>query len=206
MADRFQFKAMRTATNDLPEGSPEWIEGMSVRLQYTFDKVENFGIEPLIECLRPLVKTEPWNHIPKDKPCKRADVYFQGVTGKPWKVLLAMVQEYDSALAADIMACVNPGKGNYQSGSDNITTRTEEGESPKRGTSRAYNLNRLKREAPELFEEVKAGNMTANAAAIKAGFRKKPGPHEIAVKQLSKMERLELIDLQARITALLQES
>ena len=192
---------MRTATDALPQGSEDWIEGMSLQLQCTFDQVENFGVNPLVECLRDLMPHEPWNHIPKDKPCKRADVYFQGVTGKPWKVLLAMVQEYDSALAADILACVNPGAGNQHTGNvdfDNIKKHET-------GTSRAYNLNRLKREAPELFEEVKAGNMSANAAAIKAGFRKKPGPHEIAVKQLSKMERLELMDLQARITAILQE-
>ena len=43
----------------------------------------------------------------------------------------------------------------------------------KQGNSRAYTLSRLKVEEPKLFEEVKAGRMSANAAAIKAGFRKK---------------------------------
>jgi hypothetical protein len=77
----------------------------------------------------------------------------------PWKVLLAMVQEYDSELAIQIQACVNPESGNQHTmDNDNIIKQK-----PQQGTSRAYNLNRLKREAPELFEEVKAGKMSANA-------------------------------------------
>ncbi len=45
---------------------------------------------------------------------------------------------------------------------------------PDRG--RAYTLDRLKREQPKLFEKVKAGKLSANAAAIEAGFRKRPSP------------------------------
>ena len=47
------------------------------------------------------------------------------------------------------------------------------------GTSRAYTVSRLQREAPELFAQVAAGTISANAAAIKAGFRKKPTPLEL---------------------------
>lgn len=46
------------------------------------------------------------------------------------------------------------------------------------GTSKAYTCDRLKRERPDLFEEVVAGKLSANAAAIKAGFRKKKTPFE----------------------------
>ena len=42
------------------------------------------------------------------------------------------------------------------------------------GTSRSYTVSRLQREAPELFAQVVAGTLSANAAAIQAGFRKKP--------------------------------
>src|SRR5688572_30365939 len=34
------------------------------------------------------------------------------------------------------------------------------------GTSRAYTLSRLQKESPALFEEVKAGKLSANKAAI----------------------------------------
>jgi hypothetical protein len=38
------------------------------------------------------------------------------------------------------------------------------------GTSRAYTLDRLQRERPDLFAEVVAKRLSANAAAIEAGF------------------------------------
>jgi hypothetical protein len=48
------------------------------------------------------------------------------------------------------------GKGSY-----NRTTR---------GTKRDYTLVRLKRDYPKLFAKVKAGEMSANAAAIEGDF------------------------------------
>ena len=41
------------------------------------------------------------------------------------------------------------------------------------GTSRAYTLDRLEKERPDLFEKVVAKELTANRAAIEAGWRKK---------------------------------
>jgi hypothetical protein len=54
---------------------------------------------------------------------------------------------------------------------DNITMKERQG-----GTSRAYTLSRLRRERPDLFERVVAGELTPNAAAIIAGWRKPPSP------------------------------
>ena len=50
------------------------------------------------------------------------------------------------------------------------------------GTGKAYTVSRLQREAPELFAQVAAGTISANAAAIKAGFRNKPTPLEMLIK------------------------
>jgi hypothetical protein len=44
------------------------------------------------------------------------------------------------------------------------------------GNGKAYTLSRLKRETPDLFAAVVRGDMSANAAAIKAGWRKKKTP------------------------------
>lgn len=57
-------------------------------------------------------------------------------------------------------------RGNQHTGGkhDNVMAATRQ------GNSRAYTCARLQREAPELFEEVKAGRMSANKAAIAAGF------------------------------------
>jgi hypothetical protein len=43
---------------------------------------------------------------------------------------------------------------------------------------RAYDLSRLQRKSPELFAKVASGEMSANAAAIKAGFRRRKTPIE----------------------------
>jgi hypothetical protein len=53
--------------------------------------------------------------------------------------------------------------------SDNVTNSN-----PRRGNSKAYTLSRLESEAPELFKLVVQKKLSANAAAIKAGFRKPP--------------------------------
>lgn len=59
---------------------------------------------------------------------------------------------------------------------DNIKPKT------KGGTSATYILKRLKRDRPDLFARVTAGELSANAAAIEAGWRKQPS----ALEQLRK--------------------
>jgi len=56
--------------------------------------------------------------------------------------------------------------GNGRSRGDNIT-------STDRGTQADYTIRRLKRDRPDLADAVIRGNLTANAAAIEAGFRRK---------------------------------
>ena len=56
------------------------------------------------------------------------------------------------------------------------------------GNSKAYTLTRLQKDNPEIYEEVKAGKLTANAGAIKAGWRKTPTPMEIIQRLLPKLK------------------
>jgi hypothetical protein len=60
------------------------------------------------------------------------------------------------------------GSNQHTTGSDNVTTQT-----PDRGNTRAYTLDRLTRERPDLYERVVNKELTANAAAIEAGWRKR---------------------------------
>ena len=77
---------------------------------------------------------------------------------------------------------------------------------PKQGTSAEYLLRRLKRDAPEVADDYIEGKYkSVRAAAIAAGIIKVQSPYEMIGKQLAKLNRLELMDLQARITAILQE-
>lgn len=58
-----------------------------------------------------------------------------------------------------------PAKDDAES-SDNVTTSD-------RGNARAYTLDRLSRERPDLYQQVVDKELTANAAAIEAGWRKR---------------------------------
>ena len=77
-------------------------------------------------------------------------------------------------------------KGQFvESKGNNIT-------SGRRGTSTKYTLARLHRDRPDLAKKVEAKELSANAAAIEAGFRKKPTPLDEmrrAWKKASKKER-----------------
>jgi hypothetical protein len=55
------------------------------------------------------------------------------------------------------------------------------------GNSKAYTLSRLSREAPGLYEAVNRGELSANRAAIEAGFRKPPKPFDQIKKLLPKL-------------------
>lgn len=50
-----------------------------------------------------------------------------------------------------------------------------------RGNSRAYTLDRLEKERPDLYARVKADELSANKAAIEAGWRKPKTPLETAL-------------------------
>jgi hypothetical protein len=65
--------------------------------------------------------------------------------------------------------------------SDNITLK------PQRGTNPTYALKRLKRDNPELADKVVRGELSAHAAAIAAGFRKKLTPFETIEKLIPKL-------------------
>jgi hypothetical protein len=69
-------------------------------------------------------------------------------------------------------------------------------DNPDRG--KAYTLRRLEKDAPSLFQKVLNNELSANAAAIVAGFRKKPSPYDQLVKaweKASDQEREEFLSL-----------
>jgi hypothetical protein len=58
----------------------------------------------------------------------------------------------------------------HKADSDNITIKTPT--SDDRGTGKSYSLDLLARKAPDMFQAVCNGELTANAAMIQAGLRK----------------------------------
>jgi len=69
---------------------------------------------------------------------------------------------------------------------DNINSTSSKG-----GTSALYTLKRLKRERPDLFQEVIGGGKSANAAAIEAGWRKRLSDLDRVIKLLRKLSPLD---------------
>jgi hypothetical protein len=75
----------------------------------------------------------------------------------------------------------------------------------KGGNSALYTLKRLKRDRPDLFQVVLGGGMSANAAAIEAGFRKQPPPFDQILKLLPKLSTAELESIVAKCNARLKD-
>lgn len=60
-----------------------------------------------------------------------------------------------------------------------------------KGRGATYQLKRLKRDRPDLADKVVSGEMSAHAAALEAGFRKKLTPFQIVLRQLPKLTNAE---------------
>jgi hypothetical protein len=80
----------------------------------------------------------------------------------------------------------------FKDQSDNVTLK-------ERGNARAYVLARLDRDRPDLAERVRADELSANAAAIEAGWRKQPTPLERIYKLLPKLSQTELDELATEV-------
>ncbi len=72
------------------------------------------------------------------------------------KECLALLREQQPKVAEH-------GTNQCTGGGDNVTSS--------RGNQASYTLARLKRDRPDLAEQVIAGNLSPNAAAVQAGFR-----------------------------------
>jgi hypothetical protein len=89
------------------------------------------------------------------------------------------------------------GANQHTRGDDNVMSSSVQGNSP------AYALRRLKRDHPELARKVERGELSANAAAIQAGFRPLMIQHPVTVegftaaarKHLNRKQQAELIAL-----------
>ena len=97
--------------------------------------------------------------------------------------------EIERLIVNAIEPLADPGHPSSSSNVDNVNKGT------KGGNSATYTLKRLKRDHPELFQQVLGGAMSVNAAAVEAGFRKKRTPVEIVLQLLPKLsdEEFELV-------------
>lgn len=92
---------------------------------------------------------------------------LEGLGENP-ETIKRLIHNEPETLALFETACVGPKHKHRDDGSNPTIMPVDRG--------KAYTLRRLAKGHPELFDAVKAGELTANQAAIKAGFRKKPEP------------------------------
>lgn len=204
-----------------PPGTYGFVMLRSSLLQNSINMMERYGVKGVVENLRELLFRDgkrvdddsqlPWNLFPDMKnPVRRPDKYFQMITDRSWESILVLIREVDSEVAGEVLSRIHsgtrggnnnpqglgfPGVSRRQVNGDNVTM-TSDSDTKDRGNSRAYTLNRLRREAPELFDKVLNKELSANAAAIEAGFRKKQTPIEIIKfnwKKLNEVERNEFL-------------
>lgn len=79
---------------------------------------------------------------------------------------------YEGQVAVTAEPIPKHGANQHTGAVDNVNSKTDG------GNSADYTRRRLARDRPDLLEKVAEGGLTLNAAAIEAGFRKKPSPFE----------------------------
>ena len=85
----------------------------------------------------------------------------------PWAIQGLKRIDPDRSVGFDEAVVLGQHGGKRQKGQGNNVTLTQRGNAPD------YTLARLHRDHPALAERVKEGELSANAAAIEAGFRKR---------------------------------
>ena len=181
--------------NNVPQGQPEATaparkSGESYRLneiekgQLATDTIRCFNLvsgslSDLPGLISKIIREKVWerrihNGRLIELPNLRAlitEPFPRGWSEQPDKIEAIIKADVES-LALFREAMVNgPGQPKMteaKSISDNITNTLID-----RGTSKAYTVSRLKRDRPDLFEKVVAGELSANKAAIEAGFRRR---------------------------------
>lgn len=156
------------------------------------------NLEAVPGLVRQVLETGAWRKRQHRGRVFEHDRFVDFIVAKPlagcgWPVdkVEALIRDEPETLAMWREAVtLGPGKPSHNA--DNISVIDGH------GTSRSYTLSRLKHADPSLFKRVVDGELSANAAAIEAGFRKKPSPFEQVQKLIPKLtaqQRKQLIEM-----------
>lgn len=136
-------------------------------------------------------KSWTWSGRPYDAPSLGEYVTRKPPNGLGATLEMAQAWVRDDPEALAIFTKETTGATGVHQGFDNVKTLP-----PPTGNSRAYTVGRLKRERDDLYQLVLASKLSVNAAAAKAGWRRKPSAFKQIKKLLPKLtddERAELI-------------
>jgi hypothetical protein len=133
------------------------------------------ALEQIPKTIEAILATEAWRDREVDGKPMHNDSFKEFIISKPlkgcgWEKQIDAIEKLLGLKAPDTLrrwrevmtpSVGSPGHGN----NDNVIIR--------QGNSLAYTLDRLSRKHPKLYQRVIAGELSANAAAVQAGFRKK---------------------------------
>ena len=136
-----------------------------------------FNIVPLF--LKNVIEEEQWKHC-SDSQGKPFTSFEAFITHQLWEGLESTIDDLkvfcrkrdDVRQLIDAAVGAAPAWGEIGGGHSRGDIVT----SDRRGNSPTYLLKRLKRDRPDLADKVVRGELSAHAAAVEAGFRKKPTP------------------------------
>ena len=135
-----------------------------------------FSLVPL--AIKKVIAEKQWQYH-ADKHGKSFTSFEAFVTHRLWQGLESTIEDLRAFCrkAPDvdrlILETIEPGREHRGATKEERSTDRGDNVTSTRGNSALYTLKRLKRQRPDLFAKVVAGEMSANAAAIAAGFRKK---------------------------------
>lgn len=154
------------------------------------------GLECVPLFIKKILATGAWRERIERGKMLANDSFLAFITDKPMKGCAFKPEQVEALIKHDPETlamwreAVKAGQGTRTDLHDNIIEVKVD-----QGTSLSYTLSRLKRDHPELFAAVVAERMSANAAAIEAGFRKKQTPFEQVMRLIPKLtdEEWELV-------------
>jgi hypothetical protein len=142
--------------------------------------------------LKNVITEEQWKHC-SDRQGNPFTSFEAFVKHELWEGLGSSLDELrvfcrkndDAREAIDRAVGAAPAHGEIGNGRS-VSSRVDNVNS-KGGNNPVYALKRLKRDRPDLADKVVRGELSAHAAAIQAGFRKKLTPFEAIQKLLPKL-------------------
>jgi hypothetical protein len=145
-----------------------------------------FALKEIPSTVLSLIQKDAWrDFITESGRSVHHDTFESFVVTPPLEGLGATVRQIEQLCRDDVEAlrAVREVKKHQGKRADNFVDNINEVRSS--GTSTSYTLSRLSRESPDLYEQVRRGDLSANAAAIKAGFRRKTWTAPADVKELA---------------------
>jgi hypothetical protein len=173
---------MGPSLRDVEEGSPEWHEAICLHLQVLWEDKTRHNVKMIVEKAQDVIEHESWRFVPRPDGTPMQQ-FCEELLGEPWPALLGMVESFDKDLArrmdlklkAPVEAREKAGapKGNKNAAKDkNNVANSNIESSPSSQNRDSADARRLRRDRPELWDQVEAGELSLNAAALEAGFRR----------------------------------